>query len=115
MAYKTDTPEKLERARASRRAHYHANKEQYLERNRVAKRAKAEFIRQAKSVPCMDCGGEFHYCVMDFDHREGVDKVCDIGRMSSFTWKQIKAEIAKCDVVCSNCHRMRTFERSARK
>lgn len=44
---------------------------------------------------------------MDFDHRNRDDKVSEI---SNFTagWDALKEEIAKCDLVCANCHRIRT-------
>jgi len=49
---------------------------------------------------------------MDFDHRPGSKKVnaiaCMAGRVS---WDQTLAEIEKCDLVCSNCHRIRTKQR----
>lgn len=73
-----------------------------------------EIIREAKSVPCMDCEQTYPYYVMDFDHREGVDKIYNIGRMGRRSKKALLAEIAKCDVVCANCHRERTHARALR-
>jgi hypothetical protein len=71
------------------------------------------WIDGLKSVPCMDCGGRFPPVAMDFDHREGEVKAFDISRAP---WKvrskaSIEKEIAKCDVVCANCHRVRTQQR----
>jgi len=67
---------------------------------------------EAKNRPCMDCGGSFPPYVMDFDHRPGTAKLGDpahlVGRASAKLWR---AEISKCDVVCSNCHRIRTHHR----
>jgi hypothetical protein len=65
-------------------------------------------IQGAKSVPCMDCGASYPPYVMDFDHVRGK-KLFDIGRMRSQTAAKIMSEIAKCDVVCANCHRIRTY------
>lgn len=50
---------------------------------------------------------------MDFDHRPGVEKKFKIAawlaRNSAKTDRsEVEAEIAKCDVVCANCHRIRT-------
>ncbi|AJD82175.1 HNH endonuclease [Mycobacterium phage Cosmo] len=49
---------------------------------------------------------------MDFDHVRGV-KEFNIGsyRTKSYSLQRIRDEIAKCDVVCSNCHRIRTHDR----
>lgn len=69
-----------------------------------------DYIRAAKDMPCMDCGHRYHYAVMDFDHREGADKKFTLAKFPS-SLERVKAEIAKCDVVCANCHRMRTWKR----
>lgn len=65
-----------------------------------------------KDVPCADCGGRFPRVCMDFDHVRGV-KVDSISRMirMSYSWELILSEMAKCEVVCSNCHRIRTATR----
>ena len=57
----------------------------------------------------MDCGQSYPSYVMDLDHRG--DKVRNVARMVSLGLGEatVLAEIAKCDVVCSNCHRLRTF------
>ena len=68
-----------------------------------------------KDVPCMDCGRRYPSCVMDFDHRDPTAKAFSIGMMITNTsLDALLAEIAKCDVVCSNCHRIRTANQRAR-
>jgi hypothetical protein len=82
-----------------------------LERNREKnKELRREIIRGAKSIPCMDCGVEYPYYVMDFDHRDPKEKRYTVGMMvgQGQPLDQLRQEIAKCDVVCSNCHRIRT-------
>ena len=66
-------------------------------------------LRELKGRPCTDCGGSFPYYVMDFDHLG--DKVALISRMTTYGPEQVLAEVAKCDLVCANCHRIRTFGR----
>ncbi len=69
-----------------------------------------EFVQQQKNVPCSDCGERYPHYVMDFDHLG--DKKDDVSQIANHgSWKQLKAEITKCEVVCANCHRKRTFER----
>lgn len=61
----------------------------------------------AKSVPCADCGIQYPPYVMDFDHVRG-EKIAAPGLL----YTQVEAfqiEIAKCEVVCANCHRERTY------
>lgn len=59
---------------------------------------------------CVDCGLKNHI-VLDFDHLR--DKKYNISRMihDGFSWRAIKREIEKCEVVCANCHRIRTYFR----
>lgn len=72
--------------------------------------ARRSIVRKAKSAPCMDCKRTYPYYIMDFDHRPGETKLFAIGEGNKSTPKVI-AEIAKCDVICANCHRERTHLR----
>ena len=60
---------------------------------------------------CSDCGIAYRYWVMDFDHL--INKSFNIGHFRSHTSDlvKIKAEMEKCEIVCSNCHRDRTYRR----
>ena len=68
-------------------------------------------IHHLKSVPCKDCGGTFPVYVMEFDHTRGA-KVCNVPKLWHCSGVMFLAEVAKCDVVCANCHRIRTRTRS---
>lgn len=71
---------------------------------------KRAFIRKAKDKPCADCGRSFPTCAMDFDHRPGTVKLFTLATGAcSYGMKKIIEEIAKCDVVCAVCHRIRTW------
>lgn len=62
------------------------------------------------AVPCADCGGVFDPVCMDFDHRPGTKKLFTISHgIARRTYDAVLAEIAKCDIVCANCHRIRTL------
>jgi hypothetical protein len=71
-----------------------------------------ELIAELKRQPCADCGQRFPQYVMDFDH---VGR--KTGEVSKFVYthstQRLMAEITNCDVVCANCHRVRTQERLA--
>ena len=69
------------------------------------------FLEQKKDVPCKDCGGRFPACAMDFDHVHG-QKSFGVGLGRTTAKNVVLAEIAKCEVVCANCHRIRTWNRS---
>lgn len=72
-----------------------------------------ELVNSHKNVPCTDCGQRFPLICMDFDHLGAEPKEDEISTMVHrlTSEKRILAEIAKCEVVCSNCHRVRTLER----
>jgi hypothetical protein len=71
---------------------------------------KSAFMGSLKSYPCLDCGISFPPGCMDFDHVRGVKKF-KLSRMVMCTRETILAEIRKCDLVCANCHRIRTDSR----
>jgi hypothetical protein len=102
-----------EEKRAYQRAHYHANKEMWR-RKRLRWEAKMRaLILEAKDRPCVDCGGRWHPLVMEFDHLPGTAKRINLGdvRARKLGWKNVREEIAKCEVVCPTCHRLRTLRR----
>ena len=102
-----------EEKRAYQRAHYHANKEGWR-RKRLRYEAKMRgVILNAKDVPCADCGGQWPAIIMEFDHRPGTVKLFNLGDQYArkHGLKAVVAEIAKCDVLCPTCHRLRTFRR----
>jgi hypothetical protein len=71
------------------------------------------FLQEYKSNKCCaDCGENYPYWIMEFDHIFD-NKNFTIGQFSSKTVNLdiIKEEISKCEVVCSNCHKNRTFNR----
>ena len=67
-------------------------------------------VDTAKAGPCVDCGGEFNPVAMDFDHVRGEKRwTIAMGVRLGRPWGEIKIEITKCDLVCANCHRVRTW------
>ncbi len=71
--------------------------------------AQANALRQkAKDVPCADCGVRYQWYVMDFHHTRDKKFLISSGRMRRMELLQL--EIEKCVVLCSNCHRIRTFK-----
>lgn len=71
------------------------------------------FISSLKLAPCVDCQKTYHPCQMDFDHVKG-EKDYSVSKMRMAN-SAILNEIAKCDLVCANCHRLRTFLRELLK
>lgn len=70
-----------------------------------------QYVQQYKAGhPCTDCG-EGDPVVLEFDHVRGVKRFTIGNNVTTRSLKAVKAEIAKCDVVCANCHRRRTAQR----
>lgn len=92
-------------------AYYAKHGNKYKANADAARLRIVETIREAKDVPCHDCGQRYHYCVMDLDHRPGEVKLFNFGHYPH-SLKQVLAELAKCDPVCANCHRLRTWARA---
>ena len=99
------------------REHYLRNAPRYHEswrrRNQRHREAIRQIVRTAKDRPCLDCGRQYPTFVMDFDHRDRTTKRFNIGRdgLNRASLRAIREEIAKCDVVCANGHRERTYQR----
>jgi hypothetical protein len=62
-------PRNPEAQRVAKRRHYERNKAAFLEKNRRKRERMRALVKEAKSVPCADCGLTYPYFVMDFDHR----------------------------------------------
>jgi hypothetical protein len=94
--------------------HYQNNKPRYLETSNLLKSSVKEEVRRMKeAAPCTDCGRFYPYYVMDYDHLGEVAKVDAVSVMikNRACLPTVLREIAKCELVCSNCHRIRTHER----
>ena len=95
--------------------HYRNNKQVYCDRAITRNvRVNAENQRllyfYLSEHPCVDCGCTDIRC-LEFDHVRG-SKSANITRMlNNVPWPTIEAEIAKCEVRCVNCHRIKTIER----
>lgn len=97
-----------------KREHYLANKQRYVDtaarrRERVVRDRVEYLIEFFKDNPCTDCG-ESDPLVLEFDHLG--EKSFNVGKgLRDRNWQSVLDEIAKCEVVCANCHRRRTARR----
>jgi hypothetical protein len=106
------------------RACHHAVQRRYYERNAVSERLRTRrrarrvrtenrerVLEYLQSHPCIDCG-ERDLVVLEFHHVRG-EKRDHVGCLlrDCYEWRVVAAEIAKCVVLCANCHRRRTAVR----
>ena len=95
--------------------YYWSHRAEELERVRRRERATVEWLRDLRRVPCADCGKTYPPYVMDFDHRDPSTKSFSLLADKALLKNRnvLIAEVAKCDVVCANCHAERTWRQWA--
>ena len=66
---------------------------------------------------CQDCGGIFPDCCYQFHHRNPDDKDFNVGCQMLRNLDILRTEADKCDLICANCHVIRTYgdERISKK
>ena len=87
--------------------------EEYRPRKRVQERLLRERRKREAVVylggKCLDCGTADERLLV-FDHVRG-EKVSNVTTILGKAWEKLEAELQKCDLVCANCHLIRTKER----
>jgi len=88
------------------RNHYYNNKQYYFDKNKRKKKKIKDWLENyKKDKVCIRCGESRFYC-LDFHHRIKEEKeYCVTDAYVFGTWRFIKKEIDKCDILCANCHR----------
>jgi hypothetical protein len=73
-----------------------------------------EWLRKQKlAISCEDCGFNDHPVALQFHHVDATDKVSEVSRLLHSEGRSldvIASEIAKCDVLCANCHAIHHYE-----
>jgi hypothetical protein len=88
--------------------HYVMNKQSYLDKAKRHRMNLSKRVRKLKEKPCADCQVQYPFYVMQFDHLQ--NKNFNISKLDK-SWTAIQQEILKCDIVCANCHSIRTYKR----
>lgn len=115
MPYKDPIDKKDNHKKYMREVWYPKNKKKHIGYQSNLKKKIFEFVKDFKrKSKCFDCNflGKIYPEVLDFDHVKGVKKF----ELSSFhnhtnSMKRVREEINKCEIVCANCHRIRTLLR----
>lgn len=103
-------------AHRAKSADYHKEKQRQEgkeTRKKQVARNRAHLFDLLKEAKCMDCGYS-NWIALELDHRDPEQKHDAVTRMvnDGTTLERIKQEVAKCDIVCANCHAIRTANRS---
>jgi hypothetical protein len=85
---------------------YQDHKEEIRARHDRSRDEKRKFIAEQKLQGCASCPETDPRC-LDFHHRDPATKDFAVANAVGLGvgWKRLKEEIAKCEVICSNCHR----------
>lgn len=105
-----------DKMRDYRREWYHRNKDEQraIQREKQKERNNGirAYVRELKEAsPCADCNTRYPYYVMQFDHLDSESKIDSVSRLATYSMKKVVEEIAKCELVCANCHAERTHSR----
>ena len=95
------------------RKYYHDNREKHLKevairKRKVIKNNQLKLLEILKNNSCFICGFDNHLA-LEFDHIKG-NKFKEIGRIKEYSWKTIQKELDKCQILCANCHRIKTHK-----
>lgn len=92
--------------RAYKLKHYYANKQQYYDRNQKQEDKIKLYVREYRLTnPCVNCG-ESEVSCLDFHHTDPTQKDGEVNEFIKYgSLTKVQNEIAKCVVLCANCHR----------
>lgn len=97
----------------ARRKHHELNRQKNIQKAIDRRQSIRDKIWEYRNThPCVDCDFADPR-TLQFDHLPGCDKEFDISQAAQrgFAWNKIQTEIDKCEVVCANCHAIRTHDR----
>lgn len=87
------------------------------ERDNVRARVNRDALAKLKTeLGCIDCGYNLDARALEFDHKDNTGipntgKQRSVASLCYASWKRIMEEVSKCEIVCCNCHAIRTFKR----
>ena len=110
-----------------RRAYNRAYQKRYYAKNRSKRKSEVRKRRKAlrewynevrKETECADCGmsGEVCSWLMEYHHLPGFDKTSSVSFLvnNGYSKERVREEMAKCEVLCANCHRVRHYNEKDR-
>jgi len=110
-----DPDKRREYQRQYHKKWYQSNADKRRAQVRMRRKQVREKLQILKAQgACVECGlsGEIATWALDYHHINHDDKVASVSYLVSngYSWKRIEKEIAKCELICSNCHRIRHYK-----
>ncbi len=94
-----------EKKREYHRQYYLDNKSKILAQSKKDKNKKRKWFEEFKSsLKCLKCG-EDHPACLEFHHKDSSQKEFSISSYQGRGRDRLRAEIEKCEMLCSNCHK----------
>lgn len=92
----------------------HRNREKRQVAKTIYGRKRKEKLIQYAGNKCQKCGIEFNQensAIFDFHHKNPKEKLFALStaNLTRYSWDKVLIELAKCDLLCSNCHRLEHF------
>lgn len=89
-------------------------KQKALTRGNLTKaKLRREVWKIKEESGCVDCGEKYPHYMLEFDHKPEFKKVGSVSEIySRYGREKGFEEMAKCDIVCANCHAIRTYNRN---
>jgi hypothetical protein len=112
QSHRTEMSEKDKRTYANTREQQQVRKRE--EQRHIVQSIREFLVVFRENTPCVDCGRYYPHYVMEFDHIRGARKA-GVSSLMRQGWKAVLVEIEKCDLVCGNCHNIRTHSRKGVK
>ncbi len=106
-------PKDQDNLRRLRREWYERNREHAIKKVKERRRALKEWLEEYRKGLVCECCGEDHPACIDFHHRDPHEKeasISQIAKKKGWSIERMEKEIAKCDILCSNCHRKLHWE-----
>lgn len=89
--------------------YYKENPVAYKERAAKIEKEARDLMHDLKdNKPCVDCNRLFPFYVLDYHHKDSSKKTTEVGNLTCYGKARVLEEIQKCDLLCANCHRLRT-------
>lgn len=97
---------------------YHVGVGQIAKTNQRTRDKRSQMRRLIQDVKtnkrCVDCGEDYPHWILEFDHLRDKDFTIGACHTHTLSLDILQREIEKCDIVCANCHKTRTFLRKVK-
>ena len=103
-----------DRLRESAKSYIKKNWGRIRERMSAERKKRAGILAEIKTTRgCARCGFNSHPVALDFHHINPEEKVDGVPNMSNrhAKWELVLEEVAKCEVLCANCHRIQHWDK----